>query len=420
KSQYPSLEIVEAVSQEVEKILHEKILHQDMQETLEGKIYTLVVDMELYEVKRKRVYLEENHPLGRFLDIDVYGKEGHSISRRDIGYPPRKCYLCNETAVICTREMAHSQEDIKRHILKGYEKYLELQKERERIGDKLGDLVLKACIMEVSCHPSFGLVSPLSRGSHRDMDYFTFLESSLAIKGGLKKMALLGYSSMENEDIFRMSRKIGIEAERAMFRATEGVNTHKGMIFLLGVVIQVIGKIFYNFRNEKEKISEDEFYALIQDGIREISKDILKDFEKIPEKENRGEKLTNGELLYLKHGFLGIRGEVREGLTVVFGEGIPVLKNSLERGDEKNLALVKTLLKLMSRVEDSTIVNRKGIEVLKIVQRESEELFDNFTLEKAYQLEKTYIDRGISPGGSADLLAVTILLHEGYKVFKSV
>ncbi|MGL5543071.1 MAG: citrate lyase holo-[acyl-carrier protein] synthase, partial [Fusobacteriaceae bacterium] len=51
KSQYPSLEIVEAVSQEVEKILHEKILHQDMQETLEGKIYTLVVDMELYEVK---------------------------------------------------------------------------------------------------------------------------------------------------------------------------------------------------------------------------------------------------------------------------------------------------------------------------------------------------------------------------------
>ncbi|MGL5541968.1 MAG: triphosphoribosyl-dephospho-CoA synthase, partial [Fusobacteriaceae bacterium] len=63
---------------------------------------------------------------------------------------------------------------------------------------------------------------------------------------------------------------------------------------------------------------------------------------------------------------------------------------------------------------------RKGIEVLKIVQRESEELIDNFTLEKACQLEKTYIDRGISPGGSADLLAVTILLHEGYKVFKSV
>ncbi|MGL4403927.1 MAG: triphosphoribosyl-dephospho-CoA synthase, partial [Fusobacteriaceae bacterium] len=211
-----------------------------------------------------------------------------------------------------------------------------------------------------------------------------------------------------------------IEAERVMFRATEGVNTHKGMIFLLGVVIQVMGKVFYEFRNEKEKISEEEFYNLIRDGIRHISKDILKDFEKIPEKEKLGKKLTNGELLYLKHGFLGIRGEVKEGLGVVFEDGIMTLKNSLERGDEKNLALVKTLLKLMSKVEDSTIVNRKGIEVLKKVQKESEELFYNFSLEKACQLEKSYIDRGISPGGSADLLAVTILLHEGYKVFKNI
>ncbi|MGL4403334.1 MAG: citrate lyase holo-[acyl-carrier protein] synthase [Fusobacteriaceae bacterium] len=420
KNQYPSMEIVAVVAKEVEKILHENIIYSDMRETLEGRIYTLVADMELIELKKKMVHLEENHLLGRFLDIDVYGKEGLSISRRDIGYPSRKCYLCNEAAVICTREMAHSQEDIKRHILKGYEKYLEFERERQRIGEKLGDLVLKACIMEVSCHPSFGLVSPVSSGSHRDMDYFTFLESSLAIKEGLKQMALLGYSSMESEDIFKLSRKIGIEAERVMFRATEGVNTHKGMIFLLGVVIQVMGKVFYEFRNEKEKIFEEEFYNLIQYRIRDISKDILKDFEKIPEKEKLGKKLTNGELLYLKHGFLGIRGEVKEGLAVVFEDGIMTLKNSLESGDEKNLALVKTLLKLMSKVEDSTIVNRKGIEVLKKVQKESEELFYNFSLEKACQLEKSYIDRGISPGGSADLLAVTILLHEGYKVFKNI
>lgn len=418
KSEYPASEIVCEISKEVEKILHDKTLFRDMRETLEGQIFTLAVDMELEKLKEKMVQIEEKHPLGRFVDIDVYGERGISISRGEMGYTKRKCYLCQESGVICTRNMTHEQVEIKRHILKGYERYLEIQKKREEIGNRLGDLVLKSCIMEVSCHPSFGLVSPVSNGSHKDMDYFTFLESSLAIKNGLKKMALLGYSSMEREDIFRLSRKIGIETEREMFSATSGVNTHKGMIFLLGVVIQVVGNVFYEIEHKKHTgiLSEEKFYKLIQEGIIQISKGILGDFENLPERKKRGEKLSNGELLYLKHGFLGIRGQVKEGLQVVFNEGIPTLKKSLEMGEEINVALVKTLLKLMAKVEDSTIVNRKGIEVLKRVQREASELSKNFSMERAFDLEKRYIEERISPGGSADLLAVTLLIYEAEKI----
>ncbi|MGL5963287.1 MAG: citrate lyase holo-[acyl-carrier protein] synthase [Fusobacteriaceae bacterium] len=417
KKQYPSMEIVSEITKVIDQILQKKIIYKDMHETLEGKISTFVIDIELFELKRKMIYLEENHLLGRFVDIDVYGESGHSISRRDLGYTPRKCYLCDELSVICTREMAHSHEEIKRHILKSYEKYLDFKMERDKIGEKFGDLVLKACLMEVSCYPSFGLVSPISRGSHQDMDYFTFLDSSFAIKDGLKEMGKLGYSSMEPIDIFAISRKIGIRSEREMFLATKGVNTHKGMIFLLGVVIQVMGKVFYECRALQDKISELDFYSLIGEGVRNISKDILDDFENIPQKVRDGKKLTNGEKLYLKHGFLGIRGEVKEGLTVVFEEALPVLKNSLLKGEEVNISLVKTLLKLMSRVEDSTIVNRKGIDVLKAVQKEADELFNKFTLEEACLMEGRYIADRISPGGSADLLALTILLHEGYKVY---
>lgn len=420
KNQYPANEIVEIIAQEIEKILYKKILYRDKRETLEGKIFTVSVDMELVELKKKMIYLEENHILGRFVDIDVYGEMGRSISRRDIGYNPRKCYLCETAAVICTRDMTHDHREIKRYILKGYEGYLEFEKRQLEIGEKLGDIALKSCIMEVSCHPSFGLVSPVSRGSHEDMDYFTFLESSLAIKDGLKKMATLGYSSMEREDIFSLSRNIGIMAEKKMFSATEGVNTHKGMIFLLGVVLQVVGKAFYLLRSEREKISEERFYNLIQEGIIEVSKNILADFENIPDKNRRGEKLTNGELLYLKHGFLGIRGQVKEGLSVVFQKGIPTLKDSIERGEGLNLALVKTLLKLMSLVEDSTIVNRKGIETLRKVQKDAHELSENFNLERAWNLEKEYIEKRISPGGSADLLAVTLVIYESYKLFKEL
>lgn len=87
---------------------------------------------------------------------------------------------------------------------------------------------------------------------------------------------------------------------------------------------------------------------------------MLKDFDEIPKKIKLKHKLTNGEKLYLNYGFLGIRGEVKDGMAIVFNGSLPYLEEHLLSGGELNSSLVKTLLYLMTKVEDTTIVNRMG------------------------------------------------------------
>ena len=62
------------------------------------------------ELKIKTVQIEENHPLGRVFDIDVYNSEGVPVSRTDIGMSCRRCIVCGENAKICVRSQAHSME----------------------------------------------------------------------------------------------------------------------------------------------------------------------------------------------------------------------------------------------------------------------------------------------------------------------
>lgn len=417
KIEYPAPEIVEIISKEIEQLFPEEILYCEETLSLEGKIKFFIIKNSLDFVKQICVFIEEKHDLGRFVDIDVYDKEGTSISRIEYGYPQRKCYLCDETGVVCTRARTHAISDLKKHILKSYERYLLNENLRVKVSEKLGELALKACILELSCHPSFGLVSPLTSGAHSDMDYFTFLNSSFAIKKGITKMGYIGFSYLSLEEAFKIARVIGIETEREMFEATKGINTHKGMIFLLGVVIVSVGKLLYekNLKTFKEKkelaVEERDLYSISQ-NIKECCKDILLDFELIEEKVKQGYSLTNGEKLYLNYGFLGIRGEVKEGIQIVFKRALPYLEDSLKKGNEINDAMVGTLLTLMTTVEDSTIVNRLGVDTLKKIKEEASELLKSgIPKEEAYRLEKEYSKLGISPGGSADLLAVTIFLY---------
>lgn len=417
KTEYPSTEIIKVISQEVKNYFKREIIYAEESLTLEGAIEFFVIQLDVNKVKKECILIEEKHPLGRFVDIDVYDSLGNSVSRTAYGFTQRKCYLCDEAAVVCTRAVKHPISHIKNHILKSYEKYLLNENIRVRVSEKLGELALKACILELSCHPSFGLVSPLTQGAHKDMNYFTFINSSFAIKRGLTEMAYLGFSYLEVKEIFLRSREIGIETEKEMFAATKGVNTHKGIIFIFGVTLISTAKFLYDkYIDMKQKNFvfdiDDRELEQISENIRICCSDLLKDFDEIPKKIELKHKLTNGEKLYLNHGFLGIRGEVKDGMSIVFNESLPYLEEHLLSGGELNSALVKTLLYLMTKVEDTTIVNRMGIEVLSMVKKEALELLNkNVPLEETLELEKKYSKLGVSPGGSADLLAITIFLY---------
>jgi holo-ACP synthase/triphosphoribosyl-dephospho-CoA synthase len=342
--------------------------------------------------------------LGRCVDIDVYTYKNEKvigISRTDLYKAPRKCFICDLDAKICSRAQTHSIEEIKNYFDEVYTNYKKKEIEREKQSYDISQLALKAMISEVSTFPSFGLVSPVGTGSHKDMNYYTFLNSAIAITPFIKDMATLGQNYNHPTYIFDAIRELGILCEEKMFEATNNINTHKGMIFLMGICVSAVAKALY----------ENKGFFEIKGIIKEMVGNILDDFKELHLKE----KLTHGEKLYLEHGFTGIRGQVKDGLSVVFDEII----RSFENTDLKeNDLYIQILIHLMSVVEDSTIVYRLNIDSLKKVQTDAKELLaigGVNTVEgrlRIEELDKEYIEKNISPGGCADLLAISIFLIE--------
>ena len=402
KSNYITDNIVNTIYNEILTYYGKFIVFEDKYKNKEGIVAHFLFDLDFVNVKKEMINVEEEHILGRCLDIDVYTLKNDKvigISRSDLFKKPRRCFICDLDAKICSRAQTHTIDEIKNYFEVVYKNFKDSQKKTESLAYEVSQMALKAMISEVSTFPSFGLVSPISSGAHKDMDYYTFLNSAVAITPFLKKMFEVGYSYYSPEYIFDAIRDIGKECEEKMFEATNNINTHKGMIFLMGISMAAIGKALYENK---------EFYQ-IQDIIKSMVKNILDDFKELHKKE----KLTHGERLYLEYGFTGIRGQVQDGLSVLFDN---IIDNYINSDLKENDLYTQILIELMARVEDSTVVYRHDISTLRKVQSDAKDLlnmggiFTEKGRQKCHHLEDLYIKENISPGGCADLLAISILL----------
>ncbi|WP_320046105.1 triphosphoribosyl-dephospho-CoA synthase CitG [uncultured Ilyobacter sp.] len=268
---------------------------------------------------------------------------------------------------------------------------------------KLGEFALESMLMEVACFPSFGLVSPVSKGAHEDMDYFTFIKSTASLQKYMLKIANRGFSPDGLEVIFKDCRLLGIEAEKEMFEKTKGINTHKGMIFVLGIVVIAAAKTIYE---------NNEFHS-IQENIRFMTKGLVDSELKILEKKT---KLTHGERVFLEYGITGIRGEVESGIPVIFDYALPAYDDVEFSNAGDNERLLHTLITIMAHCDDTTILHRHDIDTLKEVQDicknilKKGSLLNKELLIEIDELDKKFSQKRISPGGCADLLAVTVFL----------
>ena len=195
-------------------------------------------------------------------------------------------------------------------------------------------------------------------------------------------------------------------------QATGGVNTQKGLIFLLGIVAAATALTWKRQSGDFDNVTVLRTAAKICHGIVEREMVCLK--HKHP-----GRKLTAGERLYLVHGVTGIRGEIESGLTMVSDIGLPLLQKALNAGLSINDALVHTLMGLMTAAEDTTILNRHDPATLSEVQETAGSILTDGGMltdrgrERILDLDVLYSNhRNISPGGSADLLAVTYFLYK--------
>lgn len=271
---------------------------------------------------------------------------------------------------------------------------------------KIGEAAILGMLYEVSASPSPGLVSPHSTGVHRDMDFFTFMRSSSSIAYAMYLCAQIGMDCPVGL-ILKTIRSIGINAEKNMFKATRGVNTHRGFLFLGGLVCAAAG---YCVQTSMELNRGNISTACINicDGIvdRELKK--LK----------KTDKLSNGERLYIENGLTGVRGEVESGLPTVLEIGLPMYEDALYYNLPTPEALCHSLMGIMTRVEDTTVVNRCGLEGLMFMRRLAEiavEIGGMRTVEGKefiHDLERVFEESNISPGGAADLLAITVMIHK--------
>ena len=393
------------------------LLHEEFRVSGDGPESYIAAVFDPVELKRLAVDWESCHPWGELADLDVMDSKGNPVGRADLGLPPRACLVCGENASVCTTGRRHEVAVIKLRVDEILRRPEGLGRAEDR---KIGRLALAATLLEASALPKPGLVGPFSPGAHRDMDYPMFLSSAAAIGPWFTEFAKLGRLHRgPPSDLLPVLREAGKEAERDMFDATGGVNTHKGLIFSMGLLCAAAGRQAAAGGSLAPSSCAD-CAAAIARGIS------AGDFGGLEPAGGSGGPAsgraarparTTGEMLYLKRGVRGIRGEAEDGFPSVIGHALPRLRADISAGLSMNDAMVDALLVLYTVVEDTNVLGRAGREGLDFLRAEAGHVLELGAMatppgrEAARAMDASVVKRNISPGGCADLLALTVFLE---------
>ncbi len=360
-----------------------------------------VVSGDALTVKRILTEVEEGSPLGRLLDIDVLGPDGTKVSRQDIGYPPRTCLICGEPAADCAGGRVHSVAELQQKTVEI------LAQEIRQAGlspEMVGRLCRMAMLWEVYTTPKPGLVDRNNTGSHRDMDVALFEKSCRALESYFVACTEIGEDKhgLEPYSLLKYLRPPGQKAERVMLETTGGVNTHKGMIFSLGILCGALGQFLGDHRKT------DIEGLCCRAGT--VAKPALKwDLSGLEGREAK----TAGEKQFQAYGIPGIRGEAAEGFPSVRRYALPALRQALAQGADLSRAGSLALLSLIAHVEDTNMIARSSREEHRQFQAKAAALLagpEPPSPEEIEALDAEFIARNVSPGGCADLLALAYFL----------
>ena len=285
-----------------------------------------------------------------------------------------------------------------------------------RWAEEAAKLAEESILTEAVLTPKPGLVDAKDSGAHKDMDIFTFIRSAVSLREGFIDMFISGYEGSGNKkELLKSLRPKGMDIEAQMFKATKDINTHKGIIFSMGLLLAALGNYMERSGYKEERLPEftsedtEEIFQIIKSITEGI---ISSDFRNLHEKS----VLTHGERLYMDYGFTGIRGEAEKGYPVLREKVLPALRDAKNVKKSYEYTLLEALMILMSEVEDSNIVSRGGMESLNYVRRSAKNFMnaggmDNPTaMEKLHEMNHDFVERNLSPGGSADLLSLAIFL----------
>ncbi len=333
-------------------------------EAADGDYNLYHLNMDALSVKKLCVYIEEHHPLGRLIDLDV-STTTKQLTRHDLTLPERPCFLCENPAAFCRRNQTHT--------LKALSDYFN-QTIKQDIINALSDQAIHALRKEIYTYPCFGLVSSKTTGSHHDMNISHFLASLPVLKDAFNTYITLG---IENQATPERLKTLGQNTEHALLSACEGINTYKGAHYIFGHVLPQLAWGLYHNQTLQTVIKR----------VKKVGRKFMTAGFKHP-------PMTTGEKAYQTLGIEGIRGEVAQGFPSIFS-WYP----------ESTLSPLKKLIKIMARLDDTTLLKRDDtlLSTVKdaMMRLESNNFKDLDTVHNQF--------KHISPGGAADLLALVFL-----------
>jgi len=263
--------------------------------------------------------------------------------------------------------------------------------------ERLADHAVAALIDEVTLTPKPGLVDIRSRGSHRDLDWSLMCHSARTLRPTFAALARAGQSVTDARSLREEIGAIGRSGEADMMAATGGVNTHRGAIWALGLLVTAAA-MAPTERSSPRIAGRAGALARIADRHAPAS---------------TGHK---GERACLAYGVGGARGQASAGFPHVVRVALPELHASRARGDAENAARLNALLAVMAELDDTCVLTRGGPEALASVRRGAAGVLAaggsgvRAGRRALHALEREMVARNVSPGGAADLLAAALFL----------
>ena len=262
---------------------------------------------------------------------------------------------------------------------------------------RLAGLARQALIAEAELTPKPGLVDRRGAGAHTDLSLAIMKRSALTIEPYLYQMAVISSRTHRSQALREQLAVIGRDAERAMLKATNGSNSHKGAIWILGLLISA---------------------AAMQDEGQVPASRIAATAKKIASFADRSTPrlVSHGDIVARMFGVAGARGEAVRGFPHVVDLGLPMLRSKRASGATEHVARLDTLLSIMSRLDDTCLLYRGGKTALVAAKEGAIAVArsgGNGTAigrQQLLRLDHYLLDLGVSPGGSGDLLAATLFL----------
>jgi triphosphoribosyl-dephospho-CoA synthase len=268
---------------------------------------------------------------------------------------------------------------------------------------------LRALHAELTLHPKPGLVSPVDNGSHHDMDAATFMRSLFSLRHYFIGITQAGAADAP----FSTLKALGITAERRMLAATGGINTHRGAIFSLGLLCAAIGAC----RARQTPLSAQAIRCSLYTHWGAALALHAHDAPAAPDAPDASAR-SHGAQVAARYAQSGAREEAALGLPSVFTLALPALERALARGRDWDCARIDALFTLMAHMHDSNIAYRGGLAATALVREHAAHFLrmggsaHPDWRRSALHCHRIFVSHRLSPGGAADLLAATCLLHQ--------